>query len=553
MKLKSILENVPGALRRLSLKRLSLKRPSLKRLPLKRLALGATVILAAAQTGTAYAAKCEYIVANDWGNGFTATIRITNNGSSAVSGWNISWNYSDGSRVTSNWNATLSGANPYTATPLNWNSNIAVNSSIEFGIQGTNGAGKAQVPVITGAVCSSVVTSSVPSTVASTSAARTSASTVASSAPRTSSSTPSSVVRSSSSTSISVTGQACNWYGTITPLCANTTSGWGYENGKSCVSRTTCAAQPAPYGVVNSGVSSTAVTSSRSSSSVVTTSRSSSSVINVSSSRSSSSRPAQSSSSASSITLGANCNGYATRYWDCCKAHCSWTANVPSVVNALPACGSNNSRLSDVNAASACGNGGGSAHMCWGMAPFTVSDKLAYGYAATSSGDVCGRCYQLEFTGQSHNSPGDPGSAALAGKVMIVQATNIGYDVSGGQFDILVPGGGVGAFNACSTQWGVSNSELGAQYGGFLAACKQELGYNASLSQYKTCLTNRCNSVFGSRGLTELQQACTWYANWFEAADNPALKYKEVACPAELTSRSGMNRGPLNDIKTSCN
>lgn len=168
MKLKSILENVPGALRRPSLKRLSLKRPSLKRLPLKRLALGATVIIAAAQTGTAYAAKCEYIVANDWGNGFTATIRITNNGSSAVSGWNISWNYSDGSRVTSNWNATLSGANPYTATPLNWNSNIAVNSSIEFGIQGTNGAGKAQVPVITGAVCSSVVTSSVPSTVAST-------------------------------------------------------------------------------------------------------------------------------------------------------------------------------------------------------------------------------------------------------------------------------------------------------------------------------------------------------------------------------------------------
>ena len=136
---------------------------------------------------------------------------------------------------------------------------------------------------------------------------------------------------------------------------------------------------------------------------------------------------------------------------------------------------------------------------------------------------------------------------------MIVEATNIGYDVSGGQFDILVPGGGVGAFNACSTQWGVSNAELGAQYGGLLAACKQELGYNASLSQYKSCLINRCNSVFGSRGLTELQQACTWYADWFEAADNPALKYKEVPCPSELISRSGMNRGVLNDIKNTCN
>ena len=120
------------------------------------------------------------------------------------------------------------------------------------------------------------------------------------------------------------------------------------------------------------------------------------------------------------------------------------------------------------------------------MAPFAVRDTLAYGFAATSSGDVCGRCYQLQFTGSSHNSPGDPGSAALAGKTMIVQATNIGYDVGGGQFDILVPGGGVGAFNACSAQWGVSNSELGAQYGGLLAACKQELGYNASLAQYKS-------------------------------------------------------------------
>lgn len=522
MKLISILEKTPVSL--------------------KRLALTTTVLVAAAQSGAVQAAKCEYIVANDWGSGFTATVRITNNGTSAISGWNIGWNYSDGSRVTSSWNATLSGPNPYTATPLNWNSNIAVNSSVEFGIQGTNGAGKAQVPVITGAVCSSVVTSSAPSTVASSSASRTSSSVAPSSAPRTSSSTPSSVIRSSSSTSVSVTGQACNWYGTITPLCANTASGWGYENGKSCVSRTTCAAQPAPYGIVNSGASSSAVATSRSSSSVITLPPSSSS-----------SRSSLSSSSVSSITLGATCNGYATRYWDCCKAHCSWTANVPSVVNPLPACGSNNSRLTNVNAASACDNGGGSAHMCWGMAPFAVSDKLAYGYAATASGDVCGRCYQLEFTGQSHNSPGDPGSAALAGKVMIVQATNIGYDVGGGQFDILVPGGGVGAFNACSAQWGVSNSELGAQYGGFLAACKQELGYNASLSQYKTCLTNRCNSVFGSRGLTELQQACTWYANWFEAADNPALKYKEVACPAELTSRSGMNRGPLNDIKTSCN
>ncbi len=224
---------------------------------------------------------------------------------------------------------------------------------------------------------------------------------------------------------------------------------------------------------------------------------------------------------------------------------------MPSGVDTLPSCSAGDQPLSDIDAASSCDGGG--AYMCHSLIPWAVSNTLSYGFAATSSGDVCGRCFQVDFTGTSYNGGNDPGSAALQGKRMIVQATNIGFDVGGGQFDILVPGGGVGAFNACSDQWGVSNDELGAQYGGFLAACKQELGYNASLQQYKTCLSNRCDSVFGSRGLTELQQGCQWYVDWFEAADNPALKYKEVPCPAEITSRSGVDRGFLNDIDNSCN
>lgn len=43
---------------------------------------------------------------------------------------------------------------------------------------------------------------------------------------------------------------ACNWYGTQYPLCINTTSGWGYEDNKSCISRSTCSGQPAPFGIV---------------------------------------------------------------------------------------------------------------------------------------------------------------------------------------------------------------------------------------------------------------------------------------------------------------
>lgn len=495
-------------------------------------------------SGVTHAAKCEYIVANEWGSGFTATIRITNDGTSPIAGWALNWSYSDGSRITSSWNATVAGTNPYTAAPLNWNGTIAVGANVEFGVQGTNGSSRAQVPVIAGAVCNSTGASSAPlgSSEGSSSVSSLRASSPGSSLRSSSSVNVTSSLRNSSPASVA--GQMCNWYGSPIPLCATTASGWGYENGKSCVAASTCIAQPAPYGVIGAASS---VRSSLASSSNITSLASSSQ----SSIRSSFSSAITSSSVSSIPPLAGGCDGYATRYWDCCKPHCGWSGNVPSLVAPLQSCAANNTRLSDSTVPSSCE--GGNAHMCWGMAPFAVSDTLAYGFAATSSGDVCGRCYQLQFTGSSHNSPGDPGSAALAGKTMIVQATNIGYDVGGGQFDILVPGGGVGAFNACSAQWGVSNSELGAQYGGLLAACKQELGYNASLAQYKSCLTNRCNSVFGSRGLTELQRACTWYADWFQAADNPALKYKEVACPAELTSRSGMNRGALNDIRTSCN
>lgn len=223
---------------------------------------------------------------------------------------------------------------------------------------------------------------------------------------------------------------------------------------------------------------------------------------------------------------------------------------MPTGVTPMRSCSVNNSFLDSLDAGSACE--GGNAHTCYNLRPFAVSDTLAYGFAATQNGDVCGRCYQLQFTGSSFNAGADPGAQALAGKTMVVQAINIGFDVGNGQFDLLVPGGGVGIFNACSAQWNIPASELGEQYGGFLARCKQQLGYNATHAQYKSCVANQCETTFGSRNLLELRDACMWFVDWFEAADNPSLKYKEVACPAELRQRSGMNRTGLNDISNAC-
>lgn len=42
----------------------------------------------------------------------------------------------------------------------------------------------------------------------------------------------------------------CNWYGTRYPTCQNQTSGWGWENSKSCISTTTCNSQQSGQGGV---------------------------------------------------------------------------------------------------------------------------------------------------------------------------------------------------------------------------------------------------------------------------------------------------------------
>jgi hypothetical protein len=212
-------------------------------------------------------------------------------------------------------------------------------------------------------------------------------------------------------------------------------------------------------------------------------------------------------------------DGWATRYWDCCKPSCGWSAHASTP---MQSCAQDNSRLSSVDTQSACQ--GSSAFMCWDFVPWSVSDSLSYGFAAFN-GANCGTCFQLQFTGASQG--GDAKSTPpLSGKTMIVQIINSG-GLQSNQFDLLIPGGGVGDFNACSTQWG--SSDLGAAYGGFLAACSGD----------KTCVQNKCSTLFSGKPL--LQAGCTWFTGWFNAGDNPALKYQQITCPSAITSKSGMS------------
>ena len=224
--------------------------------------------------------------------------------------------------------------------------------------------------------------------------------------------------------------------------------------------------------------------------------------------------------------------GFTTRYWDCCKPHCGWPSNASRPISS---CDQNNGNMGgNHDAASACN--GGPAHMCWNFGPRSNGDNIAYAFAA-HNGVGCGTCFQFDFTGESHNPKPDTGhdfgSQSLKGKSMIVQVINTG-GIEQGQFDLLVPGGGVGEFNACSNQWG--GAELGEQYGGFFLACQKENNFEYEPS--RQCAREWCERVFSDK--PDLLDGCSWFVEWFALADNPTMKYKEVPCPQELSSVSGL-------------
>ncbi len=170
-----------------------------------------------AWAGVASAAQCTYTVTNEWGSGFQAAIKIDNNTTMPINDWRVSWQYNNGNQRDNGWNANVAGSNPYTATPLSWNSNIAPGQSIEFGVQGSTGpSGIAEVPVILGDVCTTGTSSSMSPP--SSSSVSSVASSVLSSIPA-SSSTPSSSSSSVSVSSSSTVSSAATSSSSISGTC----------------------------------------------------------------------------------------------------------------------------------------------------------------------------------------------------------------------------------------------------------------------------------------------------------------------------------------------
>ena len=105
----------------------------------------------------------------------------------------------------------------------------------------------------------------------------------------------------------------------------------------------------------------------------------------------------------------------------------------------------------------------------------------------------------------------------MLGKELIVQVTNTGGDLGDNHFDLQMPGGGVGIFDGCSVQFPGSYT-WDQRYGG--------------VSQ-----RSDCDQLPGV-----LRAGCYWRFDWFMNADNPSMRFKQVACPSVLTTKTGCSR-----------
>lgn len=233
-------------------------------------------------------------------------------------------------------------------------------------------------------------------------------------------------------------------------------------------------------------------------------------------------------------TTGWTQGTYTTGYWDCCKPSCSWPGK-GHVNHPTLSCDVDGNKLQDANVASVCD--GGTASSCADNKPFLINSGLSMGFAAAAVGGVnglngdenCGQCYELRFTDEKHDPSGDNWGGShpdLAGKTMVIQVTNIGYDVTGDHsFDLQIPGAGQGIFDqGCKKQF------PGHQSGDF--DCDNNYG--------------GCDTKSGCSRLPKaLQAGCEWRYDWYRwlaaggQTNNPYVQFRRVQCPSQLTDISG--------------
>jgi cellulose 1,4-beta-cellobiosidase len=111
--------------------------------------LAAATIAMPAVANAATGCSAAYSVATQWSTGFTAGLTITNNGTTAITGWTVTYSYPSGGNQAlqqTGWSGTWSqSGQDVTVTNLSWNGSVAPGSSVSgvganFNFSGTNTA-----------------------------------------------------------------------------------------------------------------------------------------------------------------------------------------------------------------------------------------------------------------------------------------------------------------------------------------------------------------------------------------------------------------------------
>ncbi|MBO3083131.1 exoglucanase CbhB [Cellulomonas fengjieae] len=77
--------------------------------------------------------------ANSWNSGFTASVKVTNTGTTALSGWTLGFSFANGQRVTQGWSADWSqSGTAVTAKNAAWNGTLGAGQSIDIGFNGSH-------------------------------------------------------------------------------------------------------------------------------------------------------------------------------------------------------------------------------------------------------------------------------------------------------------------------------------------------------------------------------------------------------------------------------
>ena len=266
-----------------------------------------------------------------------------------------------------------------------------------------------------------------------------------------------------------------------------------------------------------------------------------------------------------------------SRFWDCCRPTCASPFAHPIFGDPQTQfCHKNNGLHQQHYAYSVCEKPSdpNAGHACFEQAPRVdeLNPKLSYGFVSASKSFVgCNRCFELDFgSSVGYRQASDVGSRrlALAGKRMIVQAVNPTGDAAEPNFNLMIPGGGTagggtaGGSQGCDVQWLLDRRlevDIGNAFGGMLARCQGCEGDGADCTppdppipheELRTCVRNMCEIAFVDSSMPnfeKLKAGCDWYVDWFEMADEPTVRFREVRCPAgilQMLRESGGN-GPV--------